>query len=90
MSTAAVAVPKRTTASSPPLNRRERRHPSAAGERYVGIQDAADHYGTTVRHVRHLVYERRLPHYKLGKLLRFLLSDLDDYMVENRRGGDAA
>jgi excisionase family DNA binding protein len=37
----------------------------------VDINEIADHLGVTVRHVRQLVAERRIPYVKWGKLLRF-------------------
>ena len=35
------------------------------------IEDVAEHLGVTVRHVRRLVAERRIPFIKWGHLLRF-------------------
>jgi excisionase family DNA binding protein len=37
----------------------------------VGIQEIADHLGVSVRHVRLLVAQRRIPYVKWGHLLRF-------------------
>jgi excisionase family DNA binding protein len=44
--------------------------PPAHGQ-LVGISDVAAQLGVDVRHVRRLVYERRIPYIKWGHLLRF-------------------
>ena len=37
----------------------------------LDIEGVATHLNITVRHVRRLVFERRIPHLKVGRLLRF-------------------
>lgn len=37
----------------------------------LDIQEVAAHLNVTVRHVRRLVFERRIPYIKVGNLLRF-------------------
>lgn len=37
----------------------------------IDITRAAEHLGVTVRHVRRLVSERRIPYVKVGHLVRF-------------------
>ncbi len=37
----------------------------------LDIEGVATHLNITVRHVRRLVFERRIPHVKVGRLLRF-------------------
>jgi excisionase family DNA binding protein len=37
----------------------------------LSIEQVAQHLGVTVRHVRRLVFERRIPYVKWGHLLRF-------------------
>ena len=44
----------------------------------VDIEAVARHLGVSVRHVRRLVFERRIPFIKWGHLLRF---DLDEITV---------
>lgn len=50
------------------------------------IEDIAGHLGVSVRHVRSLVAERRIPYVKWGHLLRFDPTEvrqwLDDAQVE--------
>jgi excisionase family DNA binding protein len=51
----------------------------------VDITEIADHLGVSVRHVRRLVAERRIPYVKWGNLLRFDPSEiarwLDDKVI---------
>lgn len=50
----------------------------------VNITDAAEYLGTTVTHMRKLVYERRIPFVKMGDgpkaHLRFKITDLDAWI----------
>lgn len=48
----------------------------------LDINDAATQLGTTVRHLRRLVHERRIPFVKVGRLVRFRQADLDAW-IEN-------
>lgn len=52
----------------------------------VDIDEIADRLGVTVRHVRRLVAERRIPYLKWGHLLRFdpdeVVAWLDDAHVD--------
>ena len=47
---------------------------------------------TTPRHVRRLVFERRIAFRKLGRYVRFHPDDLEEFITANRVevGGDAA
>lgn len=60
----------------------ERARPS----RYTDVSGIAEHLAITERHVRRLVLERRIPHRKLGKLLRFDVDEVDRWMDTLRRG----
>ena len=44
----------------------------------VSIDDLAAHLGVSVRHIRRLVSERRIPFHKWGRLLRF---DVDEVVA---------
>jgi len=44
----------------------------------VGIDDLASQLGVSVRHIRRLVSERRIPFHKWGRLLRF---DVDEVVA---------
>jgi excisionase family DNA binding protein len=48
----------------------------------------AEYLGITVRHVRRLVAERRVPFHKIGHLVRFDPDSIDVWLVEHRSGPD--
>lgn len=54
------------------------------------IEQVAERLGVTVRHVRRLVAERRIPYTKWGKLLRFDSSAIEQWIesctVEAKHG----
>jgi excisionase family DNA binding protein len=58
-------------------------------ERLLDITTVADRLGTSVRHVRRLVFERRIPHTKVGGLVRFDPTAVDDWLDERRRGPES-
>lgn len=47
----------------------------------LDLLGAAAHLGVTERYMRRAVAERRIRHYKVGKLLRFDPADLDAFMA---------
>ena len=48
------------------------------------IDQLAERLGTTVRHVRRLVAERRLPYYKVGRLVRFDPAEITQWLQTRR------
>jgi excisionase family DNA binding protein len=50
----------------------------------VDIAAAAERLGVTVRYVRRLVEERRIPYVKFGHFLRFDPPELDDWIDRAR------
>ena len=62
--------------------------PSPEGEprrRLWDIHATADRLGVTVRHVRRLVTERRIPHRKWGNTLRFDPDEIEAWIDQTRR-----
>ena len=57
--------------------------PPARG-RLVSINDVADQLGVDVRHVRRLVYEKRIPYIKWGHLLRFDPAEIATWIDSHR------
>ena len=49
----------------------------------LDINETAALLGTTVRHVRHLVETRRIPHTKVGVKLRFSPTAIDAWLAAN-------
>ena len=52
--------------------------------RLVDICEVAEHLGVSVRHVRRLVAERRIPYVKWGNLLRFDPEEISTWLVLRR------
>jgi excisionase family DNA binding protein len=53
-------------------------------ERLMTPQDAADRLGTSLRFVRRLVFQRRIPYVKVGRHVRIAVSDLDAFIAAGR------
>ena len=56
--------------------------PSPSRPALMTIEELADRLGVTVRHVRRLVSERRVPYMKWGHLLRFDPKAIDRWLDE--------
>jgi excisionase family DNA binding protein len=48
------------------------------------IDQLAEQLGITVRHVRRLIAERRVPYLKVGKLVRFDPAEIADWLDQHR------
>lgn len=46
-------------------------------EKWVNLEDVAEHLSLSKDTVRNWVKEGRLPHYKVGKMYKFQLSEID-------------
>jgi excisionase family DNA binding protein len=53
-------------------------------EKYLTVAETADYLNTSVRFVRRLVAERRVPFHHVGRHVRFALSDLDAWLAAGR------
>ena len=51
----------------------------------MSIEQLAQRLGITVRHVRRLVAERRVPYLKVGRLVRFDTRELTEWLDSRRR-----
>lgn len=49
------------------------------------IDQSADYLGVSVRHIRRLVAEQRIPHIKWGSKLHFDPDEIDVWVDEHRR-----
>ena len=47
-------------------------------------QEAADRLGTSLRFVRRLIFERRIPFIKVGRHVRIAASDVDAFIAAGR------
>jgi excisionase family DNA binding protein len=57
-----------------------------SGVALVDVDCAAARLGVTVRFVRRLVAERRIPYVKVGKFVRFDPADLENWIDDHRVG----
>ena len=51
----------------------------------LDIAGVASYLATSERHIRRLVAERRIPHHKVGGLVRFRLDRIDQWLDDNER-----
>lgn len=58
-----------------------RPHQDAIPGELLSVAQAAERLGTPVRFIRRLVAERRIRFYKVGRYVRFAISDLDDFIA---------
>lgn len=49
----------------------------------LSLEEVADLLATSTRHVRRLVYERRIPYVKVGRWVRFDRSALAEWLEEH-------
>jgi excisionase family DNA binding protein len=65
-------------------------HPASARPaglpKLLTLADVADRLNTSERHIRRLVFERRIPYRKIGKFVRFHPDDLAEYIASQRVG----
>jgi excisionase family DNA binding protein len=57
--------------------------------RLLTIDQLAECLGITVRHVRRLVAERRVPYVKVGRLVRFDPDSIKEWLDRARREADS-
>ena len=64
------------------MARQSRTHSTrpSAERRLISIDDLAVTLGVSVRHVRRLVSERRIPFHKWGRLLRFDIDEINAWI----------
>jgi excisionase family DNA binding protein len=53
-------------------------------DKLLTMEEAAERLCTTPRHVRRLVFERRIAYRKVGRFVRFHPDDLTEYVAANR------
>ncbi len=56
----------------------------AANERWVGVEDVATHLGVAKDSVYRWIDERGLPAHRVGRLFRFKLSEVDEWVRAGR------
>jgi excisionase family DNA binding protein len=71
--------------ASAEANRSEVRTVKRDQQRLLNIEQVADLLGVEVRHIRHLVFERRIPFIKWGHLLRFDPDEVAAWIEDHRQ-----
>jgi excisionase family DNA binding protein len=59
-------------------------------DKLLSPTDAADQLGTSVRFVRRLIFERRIPFIKVGRHVRIAARDLEAFIAAGRVEADPA
>ena len=54
-------------------------------ETYLSPEKLAGHLGIAVKTVRKWVLQREIPYYKLGKVIRFRLSEIEEWIDRNKQ-----
>tara|TARA_Y100000588_G_scaffold326315_1_gene360658 strand:- start:47 stop:307 length:261 start_codon:yes stop_codon:yes gene_type:complete len=57
-----------------------------AREALITVQQVADYLNCSVSSVRRFVMRQQIPHYRLGKLVRFRRSEIDSWLSLHREG----
>ena len=52
--------------------------------RLLDINELAEHLGTSHRHIRRLIADRRIPYVKVGRLIRFDPAEITGWLDETR------
>lgn len=56
--------------------------------RLLDIDGVAEELNTSVRHIRRLVHERRIPVVRMGRLIRFDPADIEAWLDEHRTSAE--
>ena len=72
------------TPQAAPLPVAGQKRPPSGLPRLVSIEEIAAHLGVSVRHVRRLVFERRIPYVKWGHLIRFDIDEVVAWVTSSR------
>lgn len=72
------------TSRAKPTTRRQGGPEQRTDDPMMDIDEVAAFINTSVRHIRRLVSERRIPHYKVGGKLRFARHETRDWLASLR------
>jgi len=56
----------------------------AIERRYLGIEELAQYIGITKGTAYIWIHQRKLPHFKVGKLVKFDIREIDEWMKERK------
>ncbi len=55
-------------------------------EKFLTIKELAEHLGLKEKTLYGKVSRNEIPYYKIGRLIKFKASDIDEWIASNRRG----
>jgi excisionase family DNA binding protein len=61
--------------------------PTNSTAQLLTIEQLAEQLTTSIRHIRRLIAERRIPYIKVGHLVRFDPTEIDEWIDRHRVGG---
>lgn len=61
-----------------------------ATERWVGVEDVAAHLGVTKDSIYRWIEKKGFPSHRVGRLLRFKLSEVDQWVRQDQEQDDSA
>ena len=53
-------------------------------KKWLSISEASEYLGLKVSTIYHYTHKKRIPCYKVGRILRFKTSELDDFIESGR------
>ena len=62
----------------------------ASEERWVGVDDVAAHLGVAKDSIYRWVTTKNMPSHRVGRLLRFKLSEVDDWVKRGEADSDGS
>jgi len=62
--------------------------PTGSRQRLLDIDAVAEMLNTSIRHIRRLVHEHRIPVVRVGRLIRFDPLDLDAWLDDHRSSAE--
>lgn len=63
---------------------------ASLSESWVNLEDVASHLSVSKDTVRNWIKEGRLPAYKAGKMYKFKLSEVDQWLRDGKLDGDTS
>ncbi len=60
--------------------------PYNTNQKCIRISELSAWLDTSVRHIRRLISERRIPYHKVGGLIRFVPSEIEEWLDGNCHG----
>jgi len=53
-------------------------------KKYIGVQDLAGYLTVSVNTIRSWVWQKQIPHFKVGRLVRFEMQEIDKWLEDRK------